>query len=430
MEQPMHIMGISDSPFSGTGFSEELRNIFYRLVQTGEFRISWYGLQHTGFPINVPDTIFPDLPHKGAMIKLLGTRGNPMSFGADNFLKHFLTENPEMVFFMGDPRNIVGYVDAPYFWKEKYHFPLAMYCTLDGLPIHPSWLNILNKVNVLVAMTEWAQVEFVKIGLAPAAIHHGIDWYSWKPCNTETKTKLRKKYKIPVDATIFVNWDVNQHRKRMDALLRCWSNFKPENKNAKLLLYTQWEEMGMMGFDINSLIEQYKIPRESIISPIDLQNSPKYVDCAETPEKLREIASLGDIFVSTTSGEGFGKCSLEALSLGIPVIITDYSACSEVCQKGSILIPTYEGRKGRFTYPSGIRGVESGLVDEEKFTEAMLELYYNVKERRELGMRAREWAKNFDYDGVIIPQWRNLFNLINPDEILLAELLNLKPQRG
>ena len=136
----MHIMIISDGPFSGTGFGEELRNVFYRLVQTTkDLKISWYGLQHLGFPIDVPDYIFPDLPHKGATIKLLGTKGDPRRFGAENFPKHFLTENPEAVLFMGDPTHIMGYVDEPFFWKDKFHFPLYMYCTLDGLPIHPSW---------------------------------------------------------------------------------------------------------------------------------------------------------------------------------------------------------------------------------------------------------------------------------------------------
>ena len=273
-------------------------------------------------------------------------------------------------------------------------------------------------------MTEWAQIEFVKVGLAPAAIHHGVNWSWWKPLQRKEKMALRKKYNISSDTTIFINWDVNQHRKRMDALLRCWSNFKPENKNAKLLLYTQWQMD--MGWDINNLIEQYKIPRETIISPIDLQGSPKYQECAESVIKLKEIASLGDIYVSTTSGEGFGKCSLEALSLGMPVIITDYAASSEVCAKGSMLIPTYKGRKGRFSYPEMFRGVELGLVDEEKFTEAMLELYYNPKERYELGMIAREWARNFDYDNIIVPKWRELLISINPDEILLSEALNFK----
>jgi len=420
MADPTHLMLISDGPFSGTGFGEELRHVFYRLVQTGLFRISWYSLQHTGFPVYIPDSIFSDIPNKGATIKLLGTRGNIYSFGADNFLKHYLTENPEAVLFMGDPIHIEPYLHL----KKHLGFPLYMYCTLDGLPINEKWLELLQMVNVLIAMTEWAQNEYVKVGLSPAFIHHGLNWNWWRPPNEQLKAQLRKKYKIPEDDVVFINWEVNQHRKRLDALLRCWANFKPESKKAKLILYTDWNLKE--GYDLLKLIKEYKIPEKSVISPMELQGSPKFVDCAQTPEQLREIAFLGDIYVSPTSGEGFGKCSLEALGAGMPVIITDYSACPEVCAKGSILIPTYgEKTGGRFRLPEYMRGVELGIVNEEKFTEAMLQLYNNHEERRNLGIIAREWAKNFDYDKVIVPKWNNLLNLINPDEILLAELLGI-----
>jgi len=412
-------MPISDGPFSGTGFSEELRNILYRIIQQADYRFSWYSLQHTGFPIYLPDTMFPDIPHKGATIKILGTRGNPNNLGADNFPKHYLTENPEAVLFMGDPTNIEPYINL----KQQLAFPLYMYCTLDGLPVREDWIELLKNVNVLIAMTEWAQIEYIKKNLAPAYIHHGVNWYWWKPDIAASKI-LRQKYGIKPDETVFINWDVNQYRKRQDALLRCWRDFHPENKKAKLILYTDWQTTAL-GWDFERLIREYKIPRETVISPLDLQGSPKYLQCAEMPEKLLEIAMLGDVYVSTTSGEGFGKTSLEAMSLGMPVVITDYSACPEVCAKGSILVPTYTGQMGRFRFPDTLQGTERGIVNEEKFTEAMLQLYSNPNERKELGRIAREWAKEFNYDDKIVPKWIKLLDSINPDEILTKELLRL-----
>jgi len=107
----------------------------------------------------------------------------------------------------------------------------------------------------------------------------------------------------------------------------------------------------------------------------------------------------------------------------MPVIITDYAASSEVHQKGSILVPCYEGRHGRFRHQDKIRGVEAGIVNEEKFTEAMLYLYNNKEERLMLGKEARRWAREFDYDTKIIPQWINLFNSITPEDIMLKEMV-------
>jgi len=417
-------MVIGDGPTSGTGFGEELRNVFFRLVQTGEFEITWFSLSDLTFPRMLSDDIFPDIPHKGAKIRVVGNRGDPMAFGANTFPKHYLTYNPDAVFFMGDPTNIAGYIEAPYFWKEKFHFPFYMYVTLDGLPLHPSWTKWLSHVNVLVAMTDWAQMEYVKAGFQPASIHHGVNW-NWWSNNKKTKAKLRAKYGIPEDCTLFVSWDVNQYRKRTDALIRCWRDFHPETKNAKLLLYTDWNLGGSMGWNIEGLISQYKVPRQNIISPIQIQGAPKYWSSAETPEQLKKIVCMGDIMLSTTSGEGFGKTGLEAMAMNLPAIITDYSACSEVHQKGSVLVPTYRGRAGRYRMDDRRRSVEAGVVDEKKFVDAMIYLYENEGERRKLGREARRWSKEFDYDKKIIPQWIKLLGNLDTDLIAAKELLNI-----
>lgn len=419
--QKQHIMFIGDGPFSGTGFSEELRHIAFRLVHTGEFKITWLSLQHLGSPIDIPDTLFTDIPHKGGTIRLVGKgKTDPYSFGAEIFPRHFLTELPDVVLFMGDPKNIRPYIPL----KQKFAFPLYMYVTLDGLPIHPMMIEPLRYVNVLITMTEWAQLEYVKVGLNPAFIHHGINW-NWWATNEKEKKRLRRKYKIPEDCVVYISWDVNQHRKRFDALLRCWKEFHPESKNAKLILYCDWNMENSLGWKLDDIIKEYDIPRDTIIDPIQLTCRPKDWMCPEPVEILREIACLGDVYLSTTSGEGFGKCALEALSLGIVVIITDYSACSEVCKRGSILVPTIKMgfSKYGFRWHDRVRVVEGGIVNEEKFVEAMLYLYNNEEERKKLGKQAREWAREFDYDTKVIPAWVELLNKINPDLILQRQLL-------
>jgi len=423
----LRLMVISDDPFSGSGFGEEMRNIAFRLVQTGLFEIIWFSLQHTGFAMDVYDYQFDDIPHKGSKITVVGGRPEDIhQFGAGIMPKHWIEHTPDAVMFMGDPRNVTPYVlPEKKSVKDRLGMPLYMYVTLDGLPINPDWLETLRRINVLIAMTEWAQMEYVKVGLQPAFIHHGVNWNQWVISQQE-KAKIRKKYKIPEDCIVYGNWEVNQHRKRTDALLRYWKAFEPETKNTKLLLFTDWRMENTLGWNLYKLCNEYglkhpKLAGSTIIDPISLRGSPKYWQVPEQPWKVREIASIIDVYVSTTSGEGFGKCPLEAMSLGIPVIITDYSACSEVCAKGSKLIPI----TGTFRWDERRRGVAGGLVDEVKFTKAMNYLYHNKDERIELGKLAREWARKFDYDTQIIPKWRQLLLSINPDQIMAGELLQL-----
>jgi len=418
-----HLMAISDGPFSGTGFGEELRHVLFGLAQTKKFDITWQSLQHFGYPTAIPDTMFADMEHVGSAVKLYsGTQGDVQNFGADCFLKNYREINPEMVLFMGDPRNIAGYRNL----KTQLGFPLIFYTTLDGLPIHPAMTEHLNFSNVIVTMTEWAQKEYQKVGFYPAMIHHGIN-SKWWNVSKEEKYETRRAHGIPDDVTVYINWDVPQHRKRPDALARCWRDFIGANKDKKAILiwYSDWNMGRSLGYNIEALLKQYEVPRENIIDPITVQGSPKYWDRAETPEQLRKIASMADVYLSTTSGEGFGKCGLEAMAMGIPVVITDYSACSEVHQKGSILVPCYEGRAGRYRMDDKRRCVEAGIVNEEKFVEAMNYLYEDENRRRKLGVEAKVWASTFDYEKCIIPEWQRLLGGLDTSLIAAKELLNL-----
>jgi len=413
----MKIMVISDGPTSGTGFGEELRHLVFRWVQMGH-EVIWLSLQHFGCPTDYYDFMFPDLPHKNAKVKIIGNWGNPKDFGSRIFPRHYTEYTPDVVLLMGDPYLLDKYVPL----KKRMGFPLIHYITLDGLPIPLRWLDKLHVPNLLVTMTDWARQEYAKLGINSVTIYHGVNW-EWWSTTKENKMKVRQKYNIPEDCVVFINWEVNQHRKRLDALLRCWKQFRPETKNAKLLLWTDF--WCRLGWDLEPLIKQLGIPRETILSPKDLTGKDKLWEMAEPVTTTKEIAMLGDVYVSTTSGEGFGKCMLEAQALNMPIIITKYSSTPEVVGNAGILVPSYRGQKGRFRWHNSVRSVEGAVVNEKLFTEGLYRLYDNKEERVKLGLLGKEHSKQFDYDKVIVPRWLSLFKQINPDLILAKELLEI-----
>lgn len=414
------LMVISDWLCAGTGFSEELRHIVYRLAQSGKYEIYWIGINYVGYDMDIPDTLFPDLRHTGATVKSLSGVGPTPLYGLKGFQRNFNKYAPDLVMSMGDPGNFEPYV------KEKkkpdgVFFPYMVYTTLDGLPVPSQFREIFRGINVQLAMTEWALLEFQEADVPMGGyIHHGVNW-QWMTTNKVEKRKMRKMFGIPDDVTLFISWDTNQYRKRQDALLECWRDFHPESKKAKLFLYTDSD--CRLGWNLEEQIKEKGIPRETVLLPEDVYGRRKFWEQAEHPSFHRMVALMGDIYVSTTSGEGFGKCLLEALSLRIPVIVTDYSACPEVCEKGSILVPLYEGPAGYYRIHDRLRRVDGGVVNQEKFTEAMLRLYDNPDEREELGIQGREWAKNFDYDTQVLPAWLNVLGRINPDVILAEDVL-------
>lgn len=407
------IMTVCDSIYAGTGFSEEMRNIMFRIASLPEYEIYWMSLQHTGYPIDIPDTMFPDLPKKGITIKILGGAVGPL--GYDSFVKHFNSIKPDIVFDIGDPHHFLPQIN----YKRKEPFTFLAYTTLDGLPIYPPWKKIFDEVDVPIAMTNWAYKAFMEAGCKMSGfVHHGVNW-QYMTANPERRAKLKKHFGIDENCIIFGNWDANQFRKQDPALLRAWKKVHPERKNMKLFLNK--DTNCQMGYNLYNLVEQYNIPRETVIFPEDLSptGDKKYFEMADEPVHHKEMCELFDVFVSATGGEGFGKTSLEALSLGLPVIITDYSACSEVCEKGSILIP----HSGVYRDKDSAKVVDLALIDVDKLTEAIIYLYNNSAERQELGLEAREWAKEFDYDTKVFPAWQDVLSRINPDVILANNLL-------
>lgn len=408
-------MCISDGPTSGTGFGEQLRQIMFRLAQFGH-EITWLSLQHFGYSVFNYDYMFPDLPHKKAKIRMVGNWGDPTHFGADVFVKHYKEYVPDVVLIMGDPYILPYYAKL----KKQLGFPLIMYVTLDGTPITSERKKLLSIPNIRVSMTNWARQEYAKMDIPTTTIHHGINW-KWWSTTKENKLKTRQIYGIPEDTTLFISWDVVQWRKRQDALLRCWRDFHPEYKNAKLLLYTDWN--CRLGWDVEKLIKQYNVPRNTILSPKDITGQHKRWECAERPEKLKEIAQMGDIYVSTTSGEGFGVCLIEAQALGMPVIAPKYSSIPEVVQSG-VKVPLYRGQKGKFRWHDKCRTVEGGIVNETKFTESLNTLYNNKEMVNKMSLRARSRSRLFDFELSVMPKWYSLFNQIDPNVLFAREVLS------
>ena len=414
------LMIITDWIGAGTGFSEEMRHVVYRLAQTNEYEIYWVGFNYMGMDMDIPDSCFPDLPHLGATVKSICGTGPNELYGLMGFRRNYSRLNPDMIISLGDPDNFEPFVEER---KHGNPFVYMTYTTLDGTPVPPYYKKIFEGVNIPLCMTDWAQREYEKAGIPMSGfIHHGVNW-SWYSTNGGEKSSLRRRFGISDDTTLFISWDVNQFRKRLDALLNMWRDFRPESKKAKLFLYTDSDMSSSLGWRLEELIKQYDVPRETILLPENVYGRRKHWIQAEPPEFHRQVSLMGDVYLSASGGEGFGKTLLESLSLSIPVIATDYSAIPEVCGRGSVLIPTYDGPAGRFRIHDRVKLVDLGIVNQEKFVEAMTRLYDNPGEREELGIQGREWARNFDYEAQIVPSWRKLLETFNPDQIFAEELL-------
>lgn len=107
-------------------------------------------------------------------------------------------------------------------------------------------------------------------------------------------------------------------------------------------------------------------------------------------EDVQSEFRSSDFFVISSIFEGFGIVTIEAMSVGCPVIGTSLSTCD---------IPEIQNEKNALIVPVG---------DVEAMARAMERMATDESLRERLGKAGLEVAKNYDHD-VIMKKWENLF---------------------
>ena len=173
-----------------------------------------------------------------------------------------------------------------------------------------------------------------------------------------------------------------KERKGYPQLIEAWLSEFREKDNVQLLIKT----------DKPKQAESY-IKRIKKEMGINKGNAPILFESKVYDEKMlpRFMISV-NCYVSSTLGEGFGICGLQAMSLKIPVVITDYSGCQDYANKntatliepsGYILhknmdgIPQFRNKKWAFVEVKRIRESMRYVLNNNDIIKRKAENAYN-----------------------------------------------------
>jgi len=115
---------------------------------------------------------------------------------------------------------------------------------------------------------------------------------------------------------------------------------------------------------------------------------------------MANLYNAFDIFCLPTMAEGFGLPVLEAQACGVPALVTDCSACSELVANPVQLLSV------RATLAMS-RGLEQAVVDHLELASKLDYFYHRPQDLPLLGMQCRRFAERFDWS-VILPQFLRL----------------------
>jgi len=341
---------------------------------------------------------------------------------AQDVLPHYLREeNPDILWLLLDTFMLFP-------WVFQHNFAPAtsiMYYPSDGEYFPKGCENVLRKFDHTVAMSMFAQQQVsslfdIRSDYIPHATHPDI----FKPFNEEEKKRCKAKFGIPNDAFVFGDVSRNQGRKMMGYEILAFAEFLKNNPKADayLLLHTDFNDVAAHTDLINlskrcNVIDRIKPTGMSFHKGFPLST-------------MVEVYNAMDVRMSSSTGEGFGICSIESMSCEIPNINVDYTTTPELY---GYPLPPIEDGHFRFvdrkeiqmgecgigvpiaTEVPGTWDVYRGFVDHFKFADAMEALYNSPKIRKKMGQNGRKRVKKFySWDGPhgVARQWMDYFDKV------------------
>ena len=220
--------------------------------------------------------------------------------------------------FYGNFRKI-AYIHDVIFLSDPQYFSLK-----ERLYFAPMrWLSRFSDLIITISQSEKRRM--VQYKIAPAdkiqVILHGND-PEFKPkvaLNTEDLQQVKDKFGLPDQYILFVG-RLNI-RKNIQGLLRALCLIENQTLPLVIVGSPEWKT-----FDIHQEIKQ-----------LNLENRVVFTGSVST-EELIVIYALSQYFCFPSFAEGFGLPALEAMSAGIPTIVSDNSSLPEVCGDAALYI--------------------------------------------------------------------------------------------
>lgn len=281
------------------------------------------------------------------------------------------------------------------------HVPTWCYVPIEGIGLPPSWAALWNHVQP-IAMSEFGRIQLEKLLRRPVdLVHHGVSetFYPVSPTRPGDYKGVKVTSKDAAKdvfgwrgKTVILRVDRLVPRKNYPALFTSMEPVLDEWPDAKLVIHCSPIDEGG---DASSFLSHMKrAERRGATWSHPQITFTKAHDTFRglSDESLNVLYNAADIYVSPTMAEGFGLCEAEALSCGVPVVVTDYSACPEVVGPGGSLVPVERLVTNQYAN-------KWALVDEAAFSKAVSRLIEKPARRREQGEAGRRHVAQFTWQG-------------------------------
>ncbi|PGS56022.1 glycosyltransferase [Bacillus sp. AFS041924] len=268
------------------------------------------------------DTLYSLFLEQGLKIESLNlSRKKFLTHSYPSFKKILNKFNPHIIHSSGERADLLGYICA---LKNKNLFHITTLRNypyedfvgnygIKGWVIAKIYLNLINRIeHRITCSNSLKEIYLERENIITTSIQNSVSTKRYYLINDEDKKNLRTKLGFNNQDFIFINTGGLLLRKdpktTIEAFLKKFSN----NNNYKLLLLGEGQ--------LINLKDEYKE-----------KNNVLFLG---KKSNIHEYLQISDVFVSSSSSEGLPNAVLEAMSTGLPCILSDIPQHRETFGEG------------------------------------------------------------------------------------------------
>lgn len=275
---------------------------------------------------------------------------------------------------------------------------LAHWMPVDCSPLSAMDRRVLDGAGGRpIAMSEFGRRQMQDAGYEPLYAPHALDMSVWAPLPEREAAReqlgFSDRFVIGINAA-----NQDPFRKGFGEQLAAFAAFVKKRPDALMLIHARAETR--QGCDLNALITDLGLQQKVMLGD-QYQIAAGMVGEAQ----MASWHSVLDVLSNCSFGEGFGLAVLQSQAAGTPVVVTDFSAMSELCGAGwKVKGQRFwnRGHNARWMVPS-ISGI----------TAAYQKAYDQAGDLRE---QAREFSLAYDADRVAADCWAPILKELVPGE--------------
>jgi len=251
---------------------------------------------------------------------------------------------------------------------------------------------LYSNISGIIASTEYLLAYFhpYKINKNKLIkIYNGVNCNTFCPVDEKTKIEIRNKLTLPNDRLIFLFVGLKTERKGLQDLLNTWDTWPYSSQCLLLLIGDEKPEANTTAF--NDFWCRYRSNSLENKNVVNLNNQ----------NNISEYFKASDCFLFLSQKEGMPNVLLEALSCGLPTILT-----------------TFEGYSNDY----GTDGEHFYIVERNQaaIINVIDKIYFDKDNPKKIGLNSAERMKNIFDVSNSIAKYVELFNDSSTDNLVIS----------